>query len=119
MRLSAIIGVDVVDADGHRVGTVADLRLVQDGPLLGAFAAWRISGLIVVEKRHVRLFGYERHVGPLVVRAIVRRLAGDVWFVPWADVTDIGPQQALVRTHRASWEALEDLPDRMTAPSDR
>ena len=119
MRLSYMLGVDVVDSGGTRVGAVADVRLVQDGPLLGAFAAWRLSGLIVVEKRHVRLFGYERRVGPMVVRWIVHRLAGRVWFVPWSDVDEIAPSLVRTRTSKGRWEALDDLPDRIVGASDR
>jgi sporulation protein YlmC with PRC-barrel domain len=119
MRLSRLLGVDVVDSAGARAGTVADARLVQDGPLLGAFAAWRLSGLIVVERRHVRLFGYERRVGPTVVRWTVRRLAGRVWFVPWSDVDEIAPSLVRTRTAQGRWEALEDLPDRVVGASDR
>jgi sporulation protein YlmC with PRC-barrel domain len=119
MRLSSILGLDVVDADGARAGSVGDVRLVQDGPLLGAFAAWRVSGLIVVERGHVRLFGYERHVGPIFVRWIVRRLAGEVWFVPWSDVGEVGTDRVQVQTAKSRWEALEDLPDRQSAAVDR
>jgi sporulation protein YlmC with PRC-barrel domain len=118
MRLSSLLGAAVVDADGDRTASVQDVRLVQDGPLIGAFAAWRLSGLIVVEKRHIRLFGYERHVGPLLLRLIVRRLAGGVWFIPWSDVDEVTAETVTVTSRRHDWEALEDLPDRTSASVD-
>ncbi|MEV8378777.1 hypothetical protein AB0P21_38915 [Kribbella sp. NPDC056861] len=40
---------------------VADVRLVQDGPLPsgGGQAVYRVNGLIVVERHATQLFGYE------------------------------------------------------------
>jgi hypothetical protein len=87
MRLSELLGRDVHDSSGGYVGTVADVVLVQDGPMLGPYAAsLRLSGLIVVERHHLRLMGYERDVMPLGLRWLVRRLAGRVVHVPWEDV---------------------------------
>ena len=87
MRLSELLGREVRDAGDRYVGTVADVVLVQDGPMLGPYAAaLRLTGLIVVERRHVRLMGYERDVMPLGLRWLVRRLAGRVAHVPWEDV---------------------------------
>jgi hypothetical protein len=119
MRLSAILGVDVLDRNGLRAGSVGDVRLIQDGPLLGAFAGWRVSGLIVVERGHVRLCGYQRDVGPFFIRWIVRRLAGQVWFVPWSEIDEVSTSRVLTRTARSRWEALEDLPDRLAGACDR
>ena len=53
----------------------------------GPYAAGlRVSGLILVERRHVRLLGYERDSVPAVQRAIVKRLAGRVVHLRWKDV---------------------------------
>jgi sporulation protein YlmC with PRC-barrel domain len=119
MRLSAVIGAAVVDADGQRVATVRDVRLIQDGPLIGTLAAWRVSGLIVIEKRHMRLFGYERSVGPLLGRVAVRLLAGGAWFVPWRDVRELTSETVTVATRMSDWESLEDLPDRTVGTAER
>ena len=87
MRLSELLGREVRDADNEYVGTVADLVLVQDGPLRGPYAAsLRISGLILVERRHVRLLGYERDVLPAAFRWLLKRLAGRISYVPWEAV---------------------------------
>lgn len=88
MRLSELLGRAVVDAEGVSLGGVGDVVLVQDGPSLapGNDASYRVAGLVVVERRHVRLLGYEREVRPIVFRFLVRRLAGSVYNVPWADV---------------------------------
>jgi sporulation protein YlmC with PRC-barrel domain len=119
MRLSALLGLPVIDADRRPAGTVADIRLVQDGPLLGAFASWRVSGLIVVERSHVRMLGYERNVGPAIARLIMRRLAGNVWFIPWEHVGEVRGDQVAVATTTSQWESLEDLPGRTTTSATR
>lgn len=67
-----LLGAPVHDADGEHVGAVADVRLVQDGTVIGPYgAAYRLSGLIVIKGRHIRLFGSERGVGPAFIRRIV------------------------------------------------
>jgi sporulation protein YlmC with PRC-barrel domain len=99
MRLSDLIGREVVDSGGRRVGTTADVVLVQDGPMLNEqSASFRCSGLVVVERRHVRLLGYERDIRPVVLRWLVQALAGQVRTVPWEKVAsyDDGPVRLTV-----------------------
>ncbi len=87
MRLTELLGREVRGDDGDYVGTVADVVLTQDGPMRGPYAAGlRVSGLILVERRHVRLLGYDRDSVPAVQRAIVKRLAGRVVHLRWKDV---------------------------------
>jgi hypothetical protein len=77
----------VFDADHQRVGTLADVVLVQDGPVLeGRTASLRVAGLIVVASRHMRLLGYERDVRPAIFRLVVRRLAERTFNVTWDEV---------------------------------
>jgi hypothetical protein len=116
MRLSELLGLDVTDLDSRRVGSVADIRLVQDGPLVGPYgASLRLSGLIVVEHRHFRLLGYERDVGPWFIRWLVHRLTGRVTFVPWEAV--VGLTSSTVRIHHRTQDCqqLHELPDRRQA----
>jgi sporulation protein YlmC with PRC-barrel domain len=37
MRLTDLLGAEVVDRSGQHAGRVHDVRLVQDGPLVGGF----------------------------------------------------------------------------------
>jgi sporulation protein YlmC with PRC-barrel domain len=109
MRLNELLGRRVIDADGKEIGGVADIRLVQDGPLLTSQqAALRIDGLIVVERRATRLFGYERHVGPALLRWLVHRRLGQVWYLPWGDVAEIAETVAIHRS-RAELRPLDDV----------
>jgi len=113
VRLSELLGLQVFDRDGERLGTAEDLRLVQDGPMTGPYAAaLRVSGIIVVERRHHRLLGYERDVGPAIIRMITRSITGDVTFVPWEDVQRVDDQGVHVGTAKAECRQLHELPDR-------
>ena len=108
MRLSELLGRPVADATGSTIGGVADVRLVQDGPLLPSMnSALRIDGLIVVERHTTQLFGYGRHVGPALVRWLDHRYLGEVWYLPWQDITEVGDPIA-TSLHRADLRALEE-----------
>ena len=109
MRLDELLGRRVIDAEGHEIGGVADVRLVQDGPLLASRqAALRIDGLIVVEKRAMPLFGYERYVGPALLRWLVHRWLGEVWYLPWEDVAEIA-ELVSIRRGRDDLRPLDDV----------
>jgi sporulation protein YlmC with PRC-barrel domain len=97
MRLTDLLGLEVVDVHGVRVGRVADVVLVQDGPPRGPYqATLRVEGLIVVERRHVQLMGYERDVLPRLLRWIMQSLAGKVRHVRWADVTGLDTDRVVL-----------------------
>lgn len=109
MRLNELLGRLVIDATGATIGGVADVRLVQDGPLLSSMnSALRLDGLIVVERHATQLFGYERHVGPALLRWLVHRHLGEVWYLPWQDITDFGDTIA-TNLDRADLRSLQEL----------
>jgi hypothetical protein len=90
MRLSDLLDNEVVDHEGRSIGGVADVVLVQDGPLRGGpNASFRIAALIVVERRHFRLLGYERDLRPAVFRWLVRKAAGRTVRVEWDHVAEV------------------------------
>jgi sporulation protein YlmC with PRC-barrel domain len=110
MHLNELLGHRVTDAAGHDIGGVADVRLVQDGPLQPSMqAALRIDGLIVVERKTSRLLGYERHVGPALIRRLVVRRLGNVWYIPWEDIVRITEGVVEARTGRDDLKPLEDM----------
>jgi len=111
MRLNDLLGHRVVDRTGRDIGGVADVRLVQDGPLQPSMqAAFRVDGLIVVEKRATRLFGYERHVGPALLHWLVHRRLGGVWYLPWEDVERITEGAVEARSGLEDLRPLEETP---------
>ncbi|MFF0308957.1 hypothetical protein ACFYSC_16130 [Streptosporangium sp. NPDC004379] len=93
-RLSALLGRRVVDAAGEPAGRVADVRLSQDGPMLGEVQrAFRVEGLIVVPRRAGRLFGYERGPGgkaPWLVNRLIRWLNRGGRFATWEQIASLG-----------------------------
>ena len=53
MRLTDLLGAEVVDRCGQRAGRVHDVHLVQDGPLVGGFGAGLRLGRLIVGRRAV------------------------------------------------------------------
>jgi sporulation protein YlmC with PRC-barrel domain len=110
MRLNELLGHRVIDSHGDELGGVADVRLVQDGPMLASmYRALRVDGLIVVENRTTRLFGYERHVGPALLRKLVNSRLGQVWYLPWDEVEQISDGRVVIRSGRADLRSLEEM----------
>ena len=111
LRMSTLLGRRVLDADDRPVGQVADVRLRQDGPMLGDVQhAFRVDGLIVVPRHTGRLFGYERGPhgpGPALVRALIRGLHRDSRYVTWDQVDTLGQDVRL----SAGKDALLPLAD--------
>jgi sporulation protein YlmC with PRC-barrel domain len=88
MRASDLLGREVVDRDGRRLGVVTDLRCVLDGPLRGAMCAPRVEALLVSPRQTGSLLGYDRNEqqGPWMLRVLVRLLHRRLRVVPWAAV---------------------------------
>jgi hypothetical protein len=101
MRASELIGRDVIDRTGRRVGVVTDLRCVQDGPLRGAMAAPRLVALLVRSRHTGALLGYHRPAqrGPWLIRVLVERLHRGARLVPWTAVVAHEPQIVLDVTY--------------------
>jgi hypothetical protein len=89
VRLSELLGREVVDVDGEVVGSVHDVVLVQDGPMLGSWgAALRLESLLVGTGSVGTRLGVRRpHVDrPWIVAVFFARRKRYV--VPWAEVAD-------------------------------
>jgi hypothetical protein len=85
VRSAELLGLPVVGPGGEDLGKVLDVRLVQDGPLLGAFAALRIEGLIVGTRRMASRLGYDRFDldGPWLLAVGVRYLTRHTRYLLW------------------------------------
>jgi sporulation protein YlmC with PRC-barrel domain len=113
MRASDLLGARVRDADGTDIGHVSDLRLVQDGPVLGTWgAALRVHGLVVSPNHSGSYLGYDRGTvhGPWLVERIVRWLHRNACWVEWSDVESYGDGVVLVRRPRAALPPVPPLP---------
>ena len=107
MRLSDLLGAEVVDEAGRNAGHVHDVRLVQDGPLVGAFGAGlRVDGLIVGRRSIGARLGYERRKmrGPLLVKLAAGWLYHDGRYVEWERVRTVEEDRILISG------SAEDLP---------
>ena len=96
MRLSDILGADVLDSGGAVVGEVTDVRLSQTGPVgAGVLAQLVVESLLVSPHHTGSLFGYERrrHQGPALLRAVVRRLHRHAFLVDADAVQDWDPDR--------------------------
>ena len=112
MRISDLLDRPVVDAAGADVGKVHDVRLVQDGPLLGGvLAALRVDALVVGRGTLSLRLGYHRHGvrGPAPLRALFTALDRRARVVPWGQVVvaDDGPLR--LRCTVAQLQGLEDV----------
>jgi sporulation protein YlmC with PRC-barrel domain len=99
MRLTDLLGAEVVDRAGRSPGRVHDVRLVQDGPVLGGFgAALRVDGLVVGRRAVGARLGYEggRMRGPLLVKLVAGWLRRDGRYVPWDRVEAITEDRIVI-----------------------
>ncbi|HTL24468.1 MAG TPA: hypothetical protein VL281_10600 [Mycobacteriales bacterium] len=106
MRGSDVIGLPVLGRGGRVLGKVLDVRLVQDGPLRGAYAALRVDALVVGRHTVAAHLGYDRARvnGPWLVNAVVNALTRGNGLLPWdeAEIAD-----GVVRCER---DALDPVP---------
>jgi sporulation protein YlmC with PRC-barrel domain len=92
MRLSDLLGSEVIAESGHKIGRIHEVRGVQDGPLQDAFgAALRIEGVIVGRGSIGTRLGFDRTdvKAPAAVRFIIESLVGRRLYVPWERITAI------------------------------
>jgi uncharacterized protein YrrD len=112
MRLSELLGADVVDEAGRHAGRVHDVRLVQDGPLVGSFgASLRVDGLLLGGRAIGVRLGYGRRQmhGPFLLKLVTGRLLHDGRYVDWDRVRSVEENRILISG------SADDLP--RSAPS--
>ena len=109
MRLSELLGLEVVDVDGEVIGTVHDVVLVQDGPMLGSWgAALRLESLLVGTGSIGTRLGVRRaHVNrPWIVAVFFARRKRYV--VPWEELAERDGERITLRCRR---DELVDVVD--------
>jgi hypothetical protein len=107
MRLSDLLGAEVLDQAGRSAGRVHDVRLVQDGPVTGGFGAGlRLDGLVVGRRAVGARLGYDRGrmKGPLPVKLLAGWLRHDGRYVQWERIRSIEPDRIVISG------TVEDLP---------
>jgi hypothetical protein len=92
MRLSELLGAEVVDEHGHPVGRVHDVRLEQAGPgPAGSGPGLRVEGLLVGRRALGARFGFDRGAarGPWLLQVVFGSLGHGGRYVPWHRIRSI------------------------------
>jgi sporulation protein YlmC with PRC-barrel domain len=108
MQLSRFLGLRVVDAAGHRVGTVVDVRLSISGDLQHDPSAPRIVGLIVSPRTKSSFLGYERSsaTAPTMLAALLRYRHRGTFLAGWEDVARVGTDRIFLRPQYTRYSAV-------------
>jgi uncharacterized protein YrrD len=99
MRLSELLGVEVVDEHGTVAGSVHDVRLVQDGPMVGTFgASFRVAGLVIGSRAIGSRLGYDRGT---LRRLWLLKAAFGYWhrgarYVAWERIRSLGTDRIVI-----------------------
>jgi hypothetical protein len=108
MRASDLLGAEVLDRWGEPVGKVNDIRLVQDGPLIGSFgAALRVDALLAGPGSVGARLGYERADvrGPLPLKAFFATIHRHMSVVSWEHIAAIEHGRIRLRIEKAKLPA--------------
>jgi sporulation protein YlmC with PRC-barrel domain len=99
MQLSKLLGLRVIDAGQHPVGTVVDVRLTiagdpQDDPPMP-----RVLGLVVSPRTRASFLGYERSQAdaPAALAAFLRWRHRGTFLAAWDDVARVGSDLVKLR----------------------
>jgi sporulation protein YlmC with PRC-barrel domain len=100
MRMSDLLGSEVLDARGTSLGGVHDIRLVQDGVPIGPFgASLRLQALLIGPTAIGARLGFERKDvrGPWPLRAAFVALHGRMQVATWERIASIEESRIRVR----------------------
>jgi sporulation protein YlmC with PRC-barrel domain len=92
MRLAAFLGKSVLDRSGRDLGAIHDVRLVQDGPVIGSFgASYRVHTLIAgTPSIGVRLGLHREELkGSWPLKALFERVHAGIFTVRWSEIRSI------------------------------
>lgn len=100
MQLSELLGLDVLDATGNRVGAVVDVRLSVDGDLDDDPAVPTVYGMVVSPRTRSSYLGYERSGArsPAALAALLRWRHRGTFLVLWQDIAQVGAENVALRT---------------------
>jgi sporulation protein YlmC with PRC-barrel domain len=107
MRLSELLGAELMDQHGRTVGKVHDVRLQRANASTDAIdAGYQLAGLIVGRRAMGVRFGFGRGGarGPWLLKMLFGRAGHDGRYVPWDRVAAIEPGRIRI------FGAAHDLP---------
>ncbi|MFG1930470.1 hypothetical protein ACGFK1_07410 [Mycobacterium sp. NPDC048908] len=99
MLLSEVLGLRVVDAGSHPVGTVVDVRVTIAGELADDPPTPRVLGLVVSPHTRSSFLGYERSAAdaPAMIAALMRWWHRDTFVAAWEDIARVGSDLVRLR----------------------
>lgn len=99
MILGDLLGTPVHDADGGRLGRVADVRFVLDGTPHQLMAEPRLLGLVIGPHSTASFMGYERNglAHPWLVARVLRWRHRGSFLVLWEDIAVVGARSVRLR----------------------
>lgn len=108
MQLSSLLGLRVVDAGSHRLGTVIDVRLVTSGDPADDPPAPRVLGIIVSPNTRSSYLGFERSsaTAPAMLAKIARWRHRGTFLAGWEDVALVGPETVRLRRGFTRYSAM-------------
>ncbi|QQQ61860.1 PRC-barrel domain-containing protein [Paenarthrobacter ureafaciens] len=107
MILTDILGIDVLDSSGKRLGEVSDVRFALDaapGPLLSKA---RLVGIIVSPRTASSFLGFERQnlTQPWPIAQLLRWRHRGSFLVLWEDIALMGPKSVRLRSDFTPYES--------------
>jgi sporulation protein YlmC with PRC-barrel domain len=108
MRLSDLIGRDVVTGDGEVLGQVHEALLVQDGPVISeSAAAFRVHALAVGRRALGAQLGYFQGnvTGPALLRRLLR---WEPTLVPWSAIRSLDDDRVVVEASQITQSSPGD-----------
>ena len=113
MQLSRLLGLRVIDAAQHPVGTVVDVRLTMTGDPEHDPAAPEVLGLVISPHTRSSFLGYERSGAdaPVMLAALLRWWHRDTFLAAWDDVARVGSDLVKLRAGYTRYSAVLDEGD--------
>jgi hypothetical protein len=99
MLLSKLLGLRVIDAGQHPVGTVIDVRLTIAGDPEHNPPTPRVLGLVISPRTRSSFLGYERSDAdaPVILAALLRWRHRGTFVAAWEDVARVGSDLVRLR----------------------
>ncbi|MGV0642834.1 PRC-barrel domain-containing protein [Mycolicibacterium sp. XJ879] len=107
MLLSSLLGLRVIDAGSHPVGTVVDVRLTVAGDPANDPPTPRMLGLVVSPHSKGSFLGYERVDinGPRLIAALLRWGHRGTFLAAWEDIARVGADHVTLRPRYTRYSA--------------
>jgi sporulation protein YlmC with PRC-barrel domain len=111
MILTDLLGLPVLDHDGHRLGILADARFTIDGAPGQLLSDARLQGILVGRHKRQAFLGYERthENAPALIARFLRWRARGTFLILWTDIAAVTRTSVTLRPNHTRYSAL--LPD--------